>query len=147
MGINRPVIARGFTSSIIAIVPCHLMVFFNWMGKKKKIKRCTALINKVSLEEQWLNQVTVQLDSQEFYIWLVGILRGAVIVTVLWFDAIKTMKLNIYILEPSESRPVFSQQASAVCLEEHKYCLDSAHVGGTLKWQIGDRSEQKNVTG
>lgn len=43
------------------------------------------------------------------------------------------MKLNIYILEPSESRPVFSQQALAVCLEEHKYCLYSVHVGGTLK--------------
>lgn len=52
---------------------------------------------------------------------------------VMKLDATKTMKLNIYLLEPPESRPVFSQQAPAVCLKERKYCLYSAHVRCTIK--------------
>lgn len=32
-----------------------------------------------------------------------------------------TKKSHIYILEPPEGRPVFSQQVLAVCLKEHKY--------------------------
>lgn len=52
---------------------------------------------------------------------------------VMRLDATRSMKLNIHILEPPESRPVFSQQAPAVCLKEHNYCSYSVHVGCTIK--------------
>lgn len=43
-------------------------------------------------------------------------------------DPEEAIKLNIYILEPPESGPIFSQQAVAICLKEHKL-LFLSHTG------------------